>query len=299
MGPERVPSRSRLAALNEVVPPATRALTTVIRHAHGRAGSPSFRALSDRNTRAGRGVLAKATLSRIFSPNPRSAEGLPEWTYYAELLQVLGADPAEHHAGWESARTEWATRAPGPARPAEPVPRWRNRRWWLVAGALALLAAGGIAVAVTLVAGALALLAAGGIAVAVTLAAGHSPAGPQPAARPDPGMDNTNPSVTGCTPELGEQVYYSHLYDDWPTNTRMTTAQIALHYSVKCRTVWAVLTDAPPGTQATLHREGDNTELHCTAAADGSCLTSQLSDIGVSTHALARTPDSYGQTRSR
>lgn len=253
----------------------------VIRDAHSRAGSPSFRALSDRNTRTGGGVLAKATLSRIFSPNPRSAEGLPEWTYYAELLRVLGADPAEHHGAWESARTEWATRAPSPSHPAEAAPR-RGRHWWWRTAAAGL-----------------ALLAAGGITVVVVATAGHTPPGPQPAARPDPRMDNTDPTATGCTPELDEQVYYSHLYPDWPTNTRVSTAQIALHYSVKCRTVWAVLTGAPPGTEATLHREGDNTELHCTAGVDDSCLTPQLSDIGVSTHALARTPDSYGQTRSR
>lgn len=114
---------------------------------------------------------------------------------------------------------------------------------------------------------------------------------------PDPRLDQTNPEVTGCAAMPGEETFYSHLYTDWPQDTIQTAAMITLHYSAHCRTVWAVVTDAAPGTIARVHRTSDNVEAHCVAGPDGSCGTLQISDINVVTHADAQSGTAYGRTR--
>jgi hypothetical protein len=76
-----------LKDLDDAVPPLTRALTLEIRAAHQSAGSPSFTHLDSRNVQAGRGTLAKSTLSRILTPDPAAKDqSLPAWSYYEGLL---------------------------------------------------------------------------------------------------------------------------------------------------------------------------------------------------------------------
>jgi uncharacterized protein DUF2690 len=268
--------------LSDDVPPLTAGLTRDIRAAYERAGSPSYTTLGQRNRRAGRGVLSKATISRIMTPDPHAKDqkSLPNWAYYEDLLQVLDQDPESFHARWETAQREWRARSPMPegtsADPEDAAgkPWWRSR-WFAVGAAVAVVAA---------------------VAIAVWW-----PRSPEQATESsgttDKRMDNTDPSDTGCTPQMDEQTYWSHLYHDWPTNTRQTGVLVTMHYSPECRTSWAVLSGAPPGTRAVLHRNSDRTELRCVAGAQGSCTTKQLSDRGTTIHAFARADDAYGQTR--
>lgn len=101
-----------LKDLDDAVPPATRALTLDIRTAHRNAGSPSFTRLDSRNIRAGRGTLAKSTLSRILTPDPAAKDqSLPAWSYYEGLLSALDVDPAPFQARWQAAQEEWQARA--------------------------------------------------------------------------------------------------------------------------------------------------------------------------------------------
>lgn len=103
-----------LKDLDAAVPPLTRAFTMQIRTAHQNAGSPSFTVLDSRNIRAGRGTLAKATLSRILTPDPAAKDqSLPAWSYYEGLLYALDVDPAPFQAQWQAAQEEWQARARG------------------------------------------------------------------------------------------------------------------------------------------------------------------------------------------
>jgi hypothetical protein len=103
-----------LKDLDNAVPPVTRALTLEIRTAHQNAGSPSFTHLDGRNVRAGRGTLAKSTLSRILTPDPAAKDqSLPAWSYYEGLLYALDVDPAPFQARWQAAQEEWQARARG------------------------------------------------------------------------------------------------------------------------------------------------------------------------------------------
>ena len=103
-----------LKDLDDAVPPLTRALTLEIRTAHREAGSPSFTLLDTRNVLAGRGTLAKSTLSRILTPDPAAKDqSLPAWSYYEGLLCALGADPARFQERWQAAQEEWQARARG------------------------------------------------------------------------------------------------------------------------------------------------------------------------------------------
>ncbi|MEY9903855.1 hypothetical protein ABIA35_000061 [Catenulispora sp. MAP12-49] len=103
-----------LKDLDDAVPPLTRALTLMIRAAHQSAGSPSFTLLDSRNARAGRGTLAKATLSRILTPDPAAKDqSLPAWSYYEGLLAAVDVDPAPIHPQWQAAQEEWQARARG------------------------------------------------------------------------------------------------------------------------------------------------------------------------------------------
>jgi hypothetical protein len=78
----------------------------------------------------------------------------------------------------------------------------------------------------------------------------------------------------------------------------MTKTLLTMHYSPECRSAWAVLEKAPPGTEAVLHRNIDGKELRCTANASGKCTTKQLSDRGTAIYAFARTNQAYGKTRA-
>ena len=103
-----------LKDLDDAVQPVTRAFTLEIRAVHQSAGSPSFTLLDSRNVRAGRGTLAKATLSRILTPDPAAKDqSLPAWSYYEGLLRVLDVDPAPFQARWQAAQEEWQARARG------------------------------------------------------------------------------------------------------------------------------------------------------------------------------------------
>jgi hypothetical protein len=103
-----------LKDLDDAVPPVTRAFTVEIRTVHQSAGSPSFALLDSRNIRAGRGTLAKATLSRILTPDPAAKDqSLPAWSYYEGLLCALDVDPAPFQARWQAAQEEWQARARG------------------------------------------------------------------------------------------------------------------------------------------------------------------------------------------
>lgn len=107
-----------LKDLDDAVPPVTRALTVDIRTAHRDAGSPSFTHLDIRNVRAGRGTLAKSTLSRILTPDPAAKDqSLPAWSYYEGLLSALDVDPAPFQERWQAAQEEWQARTRG--EPAE------------------------------------------------------------------------------------------------------------------------------------------------------------------------------------
>ncbi len=110
--------------------------------------------------------------------------------------------------------------------------------------------------------------------------------------------DGSSPYETECADPTRMRVFYSHLYRDWPRQEEPTTAVVRLHYSPTCRTVWAVLEDAAPGSVATLRRESDGAELSCTAGANGSCITSQLDDAGHRSYAEARGSGAYARTRS-
>ncbi|WP_194892036.1 hypothetical protein [Catenulispora pinisilvae] len=103
-----------LKDLDAAVPPLTRSLTLEIRTVHQSAGSPSFTHLDSRNVRAGRGTLAKATLSRILTPDPAAKDqSLPGWSYYEGLLCALDVDPAPFQPRWQAAQEEWQARARG------------------------------------------------------------------------------------------------------------------------------------------------------------------------------------------
>jgi hypothetical protein len=103
-----------LKHLDNAVPPLTRALTLEIRTAHQSAGSPSFTHLDSRNVRAGRGTLAKSTLSRILTPDPSAKDqSLPAWSYYEGLLRALDVDPAPYEPRWQAAQEEWQARTRG------------------------------------------------------------------------------------------------------------------------------------------------------------------------------------------
>jgi hypothetical protein len=112
-----------LKDLDDAVPPLTRALTLMIRAAHQSAGSPSFTLLDSRNARAGRGTLAKATLSRILTPDPAAKDqSLPAWSYYEGLLAAVDVDPAPIHPQWQAAQEEWQARTRGGSpEPSEPL----------------------------------------------------------------------------------------------------------------------------------------------------------------------------------
>lgn len=93
------------------VPPATRALTEDLREQCDRVGHPSYRALCARSAAAGGTVLTIATVSRIFTPDPRAGyRSLPDWTYYQTLLQLLGVEPDDYQSRWEQAQHEWQNR---------------------------------------------------------------------------------------------------------------------------------------------------------------------------------------------
>jgi hypothetical protein len=103
-----------LKDLDDAVPPLTRAFTMEIRAVHRDAGSPSFTLLDTRNVLAGRGTLAKSTLSRILTPDPAAKDqSLPAWSYYEGLLYALGVDPALFQERWQAAQEEWQARARG------------------------------------------------------------------------------------------------------------------------------------------------------------------------------------------
>jgi|GEM_PF-4187071 len=103
-----------LKDLDDAVPPLTRALTMEIRAVHRDAGAPSFTLLDTRNVLAGRGTLAKSTLSRILTPDPAAKDqSLPAWSYYEGLLYALGVDPALFQPRWQAAQEEWQARARG------------------------------------------------------------------------------------------------------------------------------------------------------------------------------------------
>ncbi|NYH78941.1 hypothetical protein FHR84_002266 [Actinopolyspora biskrensis] len=110
--------------------------------------------------------------------------------------------------------------------------------------------------------------------------------------------DGSSPYETECADPTRVRVFYSHLYRDWPRQNEPTTAVVRLHYSPTCRTVWAVLEDAAPGSVATLRRESDGAELSCTAGANGSCITPQLDDAGHRSFAEAHGDGTYARTRS-
>lgn len=116
-----------LKDLDEAVPPLTRAFTLEIRAVHQGAGSPSFTLLDSRNIRAGRGTLAKATLSRILTPDPAAKDqSLPAWSYYEGLLCALDVDPAPFQARWQAAQEEWQARARGESAATAALPAVRQ-----------------------------------------------------------------------------------------------------------------------------------------------------------------------------
>jgi hypothetical protein len=271
---------NRHGDLSDAIPPRTADLTRAIRAVHEEAGRPSYRKLNDVNRRAGRAVLSPATISRILKPDPyaKDQKSLPGWDYYADLLLVLGQSPERFHGQWQAAQDEWQAR-PAPERaPAAPAKRWW-RRTPVVAGASV--------VAVLVAAGAWWLV-----------AGGEDPTPAGSATGPDTSMDNVDAHAAGCTPQLDEPTYYTHLYEDFEAEKGMTKALLTMHYSPECRSAWAVLEKAPPGTQAVLHRNVDGKELRCTANARGTCTTRQLSDRGTTTYASARTDEAYGKTRA-
>lgn len=292
---DRPRSGNSLGKLSDAVPPLTAALTEAIRAAYADADSPSYTTLNTRNRRAGRGVLSKATISRILKPDPEAKDqkSLPGWTYYKDLLQVLGHDPATYEDPWKAAQREWQERPLQTGQtssnedPVQPAGKpWWRRRWFLF----------GAPVSVATV-----LLAAIFLPPLLDSADSQTPnPDTNSSERPDTHRDNTDPHQTGCTPQLDEQTYWTHLYRDWPTNAdiNQTDTLITMHYSPECRTSWAVLEQAPPGTQAVLHRNSDGVELRCTAGLNGSCTTKQLSGRGTTIYASARAGNAYGQTRS-
>ncbi|GAA3036479.1 hypothetical protein Aglo02_03920 [Actinokineospora globicatena] len=266
------------------MPPLTRKLTYDIRTAYEASDSPPYKELGDRSSRTQQGFLVPATISRILSPNSRD-RSLPDWKYYALLLPLLGLDPAELEPRWKEAQDEWRARpasSDGKTSKAGETTAPAPPTWWRRKPRLLMGAVSGVAAA------ALGAWLLGGDA-------NQSAASP-PVEHIDPTMDNTDPVATGCSPDMREQTYYTHLYRDWPSTTSMTSAMITLRYSPKCRTVWAVLEGAPPGTHATLHR-ADGRELRCTAGHNGQCTTNQLSDRGSSAYADAQAGDAYGKTR--
>jgi hypothetical protein len=118
---------------------------------------------------------------------------------------------------------------------------------------------------------------------------------------PDPSrFDNTDPIATSCSSPPTDAVYYTHLYHDWPEQKKPPTEQLVeMHYSVQCRTVWAVLKKGTPGhTKVVLHRENDSRELSCIAGFDGECRTNQLNDANVLSHVTGSSGDAFGQTSS-
>jgi hypothetical protein len=272
---------NRHGELSDAIPPRTAELTQAIRAAHEEAGRPSYRKLNDVNRRAGRAVLSPATISRILKPDPyaKDQKSLPAWDYYEDLLLVLGQSPERFADRWQAAQDEWQARPEPAAEPASAAakPWWRRTPVVGAAAAVVVLAAAGV----------------------VWLAVGTED--PQPAGSatgPDPSMDNVDPHAAGCTPQLDEQTYYTHLYEDFEAEKGMTKTLLTMHYSPECRSAWAVLEHAPPGTEAVLHRAIDGTELRCTADARGKCTTKQLSDRGTTTYASARTDQAYGKTRA-
>jgi hypothetical protein len=111
MATDRQRAARRFRELDTAVPPLTRDLTAELRAAHQRAGCPSFIEVDERNVRAGRGRLTKATLSRIFTPDPHGRDqSLPAWAYYEELLRVLDEDPERYRERQEAAQREWQAR---------------------------------------------------------------------------------------------------------------------------------------------------------------------------------------------
>ena len=273
---------NRHGDLSDAIPPRTADLTRAIRAAHEEAGRPSYRKLNDVNRRAGRAVLSPATISRILKPDPyaKDQKSLPAWDYYQDLLLVLGQPPDRFADQWRAAQDEWQAR-PAPA--PEPAPPAAAKPWWRRPPAVA-----GAAVAVVLVAAGIGWLTVGG----------EDPPPAGSATGPDTSMDNVDAHAAGCTPQLDEQTYYTHLYEDFEAEKGMTTTLLTMHYSPECRSAWAVLEKAPPGTEAVLHRNIDGTELRCTANARGKCTTKQLSDRGTTTYAFARTDEAYGRTRA-
>ncbi|WP_370370499.1 hypothetical protein [Catenulispora sp. GP43] len=58
--------------------------------------------------------MAKATLSRILTPDPAAKDqSLPAWSYYEGLLYALDVDPAPVQPQWQAAQEEWQARARG------------------------------------------------------------------------------------------------------------------------------------------------------------------------------------------
>lgn len=300
------------AALDPAVPERTRALTEALRATSEKAGRPSFRQLRTRSARTADVVLTPTTLHRMFTPNPGRAGGssLPEWTYYATLLRVLGADPGDFHAQWESAQEEWRNRTPAePSPAAEPStaspsvvrlppesdviadaePRGRSRRLLtprsIAAGLIGLIIGGAVAVGVT-------ELTPGPADAGAARTLGEQP--------PQPHPDGSDPEATGCADTGRLTTFYSHLYPHWPVQSGPhSVAVVTLEYSPPCRTVWVVLRDAAPGAVATLYRGGAHpATLSCRAGPDGSCATAQLNDVGANSHATARSGQYYAQTRS-
>jgi hypothetical protein len=292
------------AEFDPAMPPLTRALTEDIRNACDHAGRPSFRQIKQHSM--GNGVvLTLPTLNRIFTPRPDATDqsSLPEWVYYEALLRIFQRDADAYRDRWDAAQREWRARPPqephrdepaahhahSDVAAAEPAPRLALHRRPAVLITSSVVATG---------------LLAGAIAVMVNsrwpdpLPGGNPVAATPAPTQPDPRMDNTDPEATGCSSMQGEQTYYSHLFLDWPDARQQSAAVITLHYSVTCRTVWAVLTGATPGATATLHRNSDHRELKCTAGPDGSCATKQLSDINVTSYASAQVGNAYGRTRS-
>jgi hypothetical protein len=104
------------------------------------------------------------------------------------------------------------------------------------------------------------------------------------------GCDNQNPYGAGC---------FTGSYVAESAQIGPTTAEIYLHYSPSCRTVWASIVNAPPqtvnnaGGYADVHRNSDNHRLSCNAGYQTSCYTNMLYDGNVTSHAYGTIDTGY------
>lgn len=217
---------------------------------------------------AGEMAISSAAFSKMFGlPNGR----IPPLQGVLRLFPVVDRDPGEFLERWGYL---WEEASPDPGPDEHHEHRWYRRPSRpILAGA----AAGII------------LLTLGSVYLLIRNTA------------PDPGrFDNTDPIATSCSSPPTDAVYYTHLYHDWPEQKKPPTEQLVeMHYSVQCRTVWAVLEKGIPGhTKVTLHRESDNRELSCIAGSGGKCRTNQLNDANVTSHVTGSSGDAFGQTSS-